>query len=178
MPHAMTITRKTPYASAVLEAYPDLRFYVLVSRSNLERIPAAVFAPMTRPAFSALTNYDRRLTVERFVLATIADLGLAAARERLLEVLRSVAPDGAVKRPKITPPRAAAPAPTRVPAAGAVAQPSASGDHELRPSPSGYYVPCAHGCGQLLPARGPRAALRFVSGHRPKRKHHTPRAAA
>ena len=168
----MTVSKKTPYASAVLEAYPDLRFYVLVSRSNLERVPTAVFAPMTRPAFSALTNYERRLTVERFVLATIADVGLAAARERLLEVLRAVEPDGAVKRPKITPPRTTrkAPAPSQPPA------PVPSGG--LPPSPSGFYVACADGCGQLLPAPGPRAVLRFVSGHRPKRKHHTPRAAA
>lgn len=163
----MSVKKTTPFASTVIEAYPDLRFYALGARHNLGCSPSAVFAPMTRAVFAAQTNYERRLTIERFVTATIAELGVDTARAVFVGALETTERGRAFKHKPggtPTPRKPVAPAP--------VAQPA---DPDALPfSPSGYYVACPDGCGRLLPASGPRGVLGFASGHRPKRKRPTP----
>jgi hypothetical protein len=169
MPHTMSVNKTTPFAETVLEAYPDLRFYALGARHNLGRTPRAVFDPMTRVEFAAQTNYARRLILERFVMATIAKLGVEQARPFFVALLETAEPGGALKhKPTTGKSLRARPVPATV-----AADPDA-----LPFSPSGYYVACADGCGRLLPTAGPRGVLRFASGHRPKRKRTTPRGAA
>lgn len=165
----MSVKKESPYAATILEAYPDLRFYALGARHNLGRTPEAIFAPATRAAFAAQTAYERRVTIERFVMATIAKLGVEQARPFLLGLLETTEPGGALKHK---------PAAPKLPKARPVPATAAADPDALPFSPSGYYVACADGCGRLLPTAGPRGVLRFAGGHHPKRKRRTPRGAA
>lgn len=142
--------------------------YKFTSNRSSSTTPDELRGGLSKRKWKDLGAVRRREVVQAYVAALLVSPG--ATSETVQDGVAALASSVEPLPPALPTPAAPPASPSRgiVPRA----------ERDLPGSPSGYYVACGNGCGQLLPAPGPRAVLRFVSGHRPKRKHHTPRVAA